>query len=262
MKITEYIESGNLELFVAGKLTDSEMKKVALDILNEPLLMQEVIKIEKTIISLSESFSPELPSSFLTLLLKKIATPLSKPKYIKIKRLYRVAVAAVIVLASLLTWTIRENSRIKTEISETKAKNDSTQSKNNKVLEQLAQKIELLNQLRNPALIIENLGGQGTFNKSYAKVYWNKKDQTIFVDAMGLPEPPTDQEYQVWSLALNPLTPTSIGLLSDFNHNEERIFSLENQNESEAFGISLEPKGGSLSPTMEKLYVLGIITID
>ena len=43
MKITEYIESGNLELFVAGKLTDSEMKKVALDILNEPLLMQEVI---------------------------------------------------------------------------------------------------------------------------------------------------------------------------------------------------------------------------
>ena len=133
---------------------------------------------------------------------------------------------------------------------------------NQKIQAQLADKLELINQLREPNLIIEKLGGQGEFEQTFAKVYWNKNEQKILIDAKGLPEPPEDQEYQVWSLTLNPLTPTSLGLLKEFNTNDEKIFSLENQNESQAFGITLEPKGGSDSPTMEQLYVLGIVTVE
>ena len=55
------------------------------------------------------------------------------------------------------------------------------------------------------------------------------------------------------------LTPTSLGTIEDFNTDENKIFSIANANESEAFGITLEPEGGSTSPTMEQLYTLGVV---
>ncbi|MDX1762076.1 MAG: anti-sigma factor, partial [Christiangramia sp.] len=54
-------------------------------------------------------------------------------------------------------------------------------------------------------------------------------------------------------------TPTSIGLLEKFAADNNKIFALENANESQAFGITLEPEGGSESPTMDQLYVLGTV---
>ena len=77
------------------------------------------------------------------------------------------------------------------------------------------------------------------------------------MDAAGLPEPPEGMVYQVWALKLNPLTPTSIGLLDNFRVNDQKMFAVDNATDAEAFGITLEPKGGSLTPTMEQLYTLG-----
>jgi anti-sigma-K factor RskA len=80
----------------------------------------------------------------------------------------------------------------------------------------------------------------------------------VYVDATGLPEPPQGMVYQVWSLKLKPaLTPTSIGLLDNFTQDNNRIFTVSNTSDAEAFGITLEPTGGSTTPTMEQLYTLG-----
>jgi hypothetical protein len=35
------------------------------------------------------------------------------------------------------------------------------------------------------------------------------------------------------------------------------MFAVNNAEEAEAFGITLEPAGGSITPTMEQLYTLG-----
>jgi hypothetical protein len=67
---------------------------------------------------------------------------------------------------------------------------------------------------------------------------------------------PKGMVYQVWALKLNPLTPTSIGLLDKFDDNNQRIFAVNNTGDAEAFAITLEPAGGSLNPTMEQLYTL------
>ena len=101
------------------------------------------------------------------------------------------------------------------------------------------------------------LGGQAVAPESFAKVYWNQDTKVVYIDAAGLPEPPEGMVYQVWALKLSPLTPTSIGLLEDFDANDQKLFAVNNANEAEAFGITLEPKGGSLTPTMEQLYTLG-----
>ncbi|WP_338038976.1 anti-sigma factor [Maribacter litopenaei] len=51
-----------------------------------------------------------------------------------------------------------------------------------------------------------------------------------------------------------------MGLLEDFAMDENKVFTLNNPNESEAFGITLEPAGGSESPTLEQLYTLGVVS--
>jgi hypothetical protein len=45
-------------------------------------------------------------------------------------------------------------------------------------------------------------------------------------------------------------------LLDKFDDNQ-RIFAVNNTGDAEAFAITLEPAGGSLTPTMEQLYTLG-----
>jgi hypothetical protein len=42
--------------------------------------------------------------------------------------------------------------------------------------------------------------------------------------------------YQVWALKLDPLTPTSIGLLENFDENDQKLFAVNNANEAQAFG--------------------------
>jgi hypothetical protein len=79
------------------------------------------------------------------------------------------------------------------------------------------------------------LGGQAV--PTSAKVYWNKETEVVYIDAAGLPEPPKGMVYQVWALKLNPLTPTSIGLLDNFDKNNSRIFAVSNTGD-EAFGYS------------------------
>ena len=56
---------------------------------------------------------------------------------------------------------------------------------------------------------------------------------------------------------MNPLTPTSIGLLDNFKVNDQKMFAVANAIDAEAFGITLEPKEGSWTLTMEQLYTLG-----
>jgi hypothetical protein len=103
------------------------------------------------------------------------------------------------------------------------------------------------------------LKGQQVAPEAFASVYWNTQENTAYIDAKELPEPPRGKVYQVWSLTMQPLTPTSLGLLANFEADDNKVFSLENPNQSEAFGITLEPEGGSETPTMDQLYVLGTV---
>ncbi len=58
---------------------------------------------------------------------------------------------------------------------------------------------------------------------------------------------------------MQPLTPTSVGLLASTAEANKRIYRFEGFSEPEAFGITLEPDGGSESPSLDQLYTLGTI---
>ncbi|MFP2994474.1 anti-sigma factor [Spongiivirga sp. MCCC 1A20706] len=265
MNVEEYISSGILELYVAGTLSPDEVNQLHEAMEKHPELVQEIERVENGIIALTKYSAPTLPKTVLSKIKAKIqpeqqkAIPLTK----KSKKTNWPAIsgwAASAILAAGLAYTYLEKQQLATEFE---VVNEEKQIQENQLNDRIAE-IEsmqtLLELSRDPAVTQITLAGQTIYSDSYAKAYWKKDELIVYIDAMGLPEPPPGKVYQVWSLKLDPLTPTSIGLLDDFDRNEEQIFELANANNSEAFGITLEPEGGSDSPNLEQLYVLGAVS--
>lgn len=260
MDIKAYIESGILELYVAGQLSDVENEEVFQNIQSYPELLSEVLQIEAAVLKLTKAVSPH--SVDFEVLKNKLN--LQETKVVNLKAntsrwLAYTGWAASIVLAGGLLWTLNTNSSLEQEIETVSMDKQLLELKIEDARKDLVKAENLLDILRDRDIIPVNLGGQGNFEESYAKVYWNKSDNTIYLDAKGLPNAPEGKVWQVWSLTLNPLTPTSLGTIDDFNTDDNKIFEIVNANESQAFGITLEPAGGSDSPTMEQLHTLGVV---
>ncbi|MBF4516007.1 anti-sigma factor [Flavobacterium sp. ANB] len=260
MEAQEYIESGILELYVYGLLTETENLEIAELAKKNPEVDHEIIEIEKAIVALSSSFSPfHSVANFEKI---KARLELKHGKVVDMKPAsnwsqYVGWAASVLLLLGLGYQTL--------ELTKTKEAIATVGTEKNKIQREFAYLDQQNKQTEKNLTIVRDikntgvtLGGQAVSPTSFAKVYWNKETKTTYIDAAGLPKPPKGMVYQVWALKLSPvLTPTSIGLLSDFEGNDQKIFSVEQTDSAEAFGITLEPAGGSLTPTMEQLYTLG-----
>ena len=260
MENKEYIESGILELYVYGLLTESENDGVNAMANKNPEIKAEIISIEKAIINLSSSFSPFISHSQFEKI--KAQLELKHGRIVTMKTgsnwsAYMGWAASIVLLVGIgyqyfklnqvnnqVVNIERENSVLKENGLNLETRNRETQT--------------ALNIIRDETNTVIFLGGQAAAPTAKAKIYWNKQTQVVYVDASGLPEPPEGKEYQIWSLKLVPqLTPTSIGMLTNFKANRSKVFAVEKTGDAEAFGITLEPTGGSASPTMEQLYTLG-----
>ena len=260
MNIEEYIASGILELYVAGSLSEEETQEVYQIIMKHPELQEEVLNIEKAILSLTAAVAP-FESKYLFIYIKE-KIGLNGPKIIPLnqKKLFRyTGWAASILLLGGFTWALIENNDIKNDLKIVEAQKENLELQIENASHNLNEAEQLIAVLRDRNIISIPLDGQAVFPEAYAKVYWDKKQNNIYLDAQGLPDPPKGKVYQVWSLTLNPLTPTSLGTIDNFTSDDNKIFSIENTNQSEAFGITLEPEGGSVSPTLEQLYTLGVL---
>lgn len=260
MEAQEYIESGILELYVYGLLTETENLEIAEMAKRNPEVDQEIISIEKAIVALSSSFSPfHSVANFEKI---KARLELKHGKVVEMKPASKWSqyvgwAAAVLLLLGLGYQTLKltETKNAITTVGNEKTKIEREFAYLDQQHKETEKNLTIVRDIKNTGV---TLGGQAVSPTSFAKVYWNKDTKTTYIDAAGLPKPPKGMVYQVWALKLSPvLTPTSIGLLSDFEGNSNKIFAVDRTNEAEAFGITLEPAGGSLTPTMTQLYTLG-----
>ena len=100
--------------------------------------------------------------------------------------------------------------------------------------------------------------GQAISPKSKMNVYWNKKDKSVLINyvAMDLPKADAEHEYQLWALVNG--KPVSLGVFGKADStSNEALLKMQTIQEAQAFAVTLEPMGGSVNPTMEKLTVMG-----
>jgi anti-sigma-K factor RskA len=258
MNSREYIESGILELFVFGKLTEIENNEVLEMAKNNPEVQEEINAIESAVMNLSQSVAPHLSATNYEKIRIKL---LEKNKVIQLQprknysQYMGWAAAAVFVLGFGLQFNkLNESNQTINKLSTEKS-----------IMQESIVDLEFKKQDAESVLAIVRdnnniqvvLGGQEVAPNAYAKAYYNKETKEVYIDASGLPAPPEGKVYQVWGLKLDPLTPKNIGLLNDFTASNSKVFKVDKAEDAEAFGITLEPAGGSLSPTLEQLYTLG-----
>ncbi|NMH28936.1 anti-sigma factor [Flavobacterium silvaticum] len=259
METNEYIDSGILELYVYGLLNEDENREIDELAKSNAQVEKEIVEIENAVLQLSSSFSPFLsPENFLKIKerigLRHGVIPIQRKSSIS----WLGWAAAVILLLgggySFMEWQSAEDRAVVMESDKNKLQETVVDMEiRNKQTE------TVLGVMRDPANKMVALAGQAASPTSAAKVFYNQKSGAVYVDASGLPEPPKGMVYQVWALKMNPLTPTSIGLMDNFNTDKLRMFAMDAASGAEGFGITLEPAGGSKSPTMEQLYTLGLV---
>lgn len=265
MTSKELIASGELELYVAGLLSEERNAELAKLIQDDEDIRQEVEAIEQIVMRLAAEASVSDTADF-NEVLKKIVRqrvgkvqsdetePSPKKKVITLTPYLGWAAAAIFLMFFVYQYqTTTEVQTILTSNIEQKEKLEEqieSQIQNTILKEELLKTVASINTKK------INLAGQDISPESNVSVFWNTEKDKIIIDASQLPEAPESMVYQVWSLTLSPLTPTSIGLLDNYS-NQNTLFSFDNPNDSEAFGITLEPAGGSATPNLEQLYVLG-----
>ncbi|MEM7187607.1 MAG: anti-sigma factor [Bacteroidota bacterium] len=153
-----------------------------------------------------------------------------------------------------------KNAELSSDLRSVQTKNVILEEQSSQAESELAEANTLLEVMRSKDYLPVALpGNTQVAPDAFATVYFNAETNTGYVDASGLPTPPKGKVYQVWSLIMDPLTPRSIAVLDTFESSTNKFFKMENIPAPEAFGITLEPEGGSESPTLSQLYTIGTI---
>ena len=90
--------------------------------------------------------------------------------------------------------------------------------------------------------------------QAVASVFYNQEAQTAYLEIENLPEPPSNKQYQLWAIVDG--VPQSMDVF-DVVIGYEGLLEVPFYANAQAFAVTLEPKGGKATPTMEEMYVIG-----
>ena len=110
-----------------------------------------------------------------------------------------------------------------------------------------------LNDLQIQLDIIRAQGNQpiimkGNLNEEeiIATVHWNTEEGASYLDLVNWPAPPEGQQYQLWAIIEG--QPTDMDPIA-LDLTEGSFVQVDHLDTAQAFAVSLEPEGGSPSPT-------------
>lgn len=277
-----YIESGVLELYVLGDLSPEEALQVEEMASQNPEVRDEIAAIEEAMEQYAMQNAVEPSADVETRLFEKLGLSeveenvnvQPEPIYTEEPRIIRLdgsdakvrtlryalvaCVALLVVSTAALFITYNKLNDAHDQIA--------SLSLDKQKFAGIVSKLEYENQgLDNIAAMAESkewatirMTGQPFSPASKMKVFWNKKDKSVLINyvAMDLPKADAEHEYQLWALVNG--KPVSLGLFGKTDStNNEALVKMQAIQEAQAFAVTLEPMGGSVNPTMEKLTVMG-----
>jgi len=297
MNVDQYISSGVLELYALHALTPEEMRKVEDMVAQNPRVKDELDAIQQGLIKYAEAYAPDASEGLYDKILSRISElpkaeepaqviapliipmnvekteiravekeekPISyiEPKVRSLNRGYWMAVAATVILllisGSLNYYQYNQYNEVKGQLVAMQKEKDVVASNNNALKARFEETAAELNLYTDPHNKMVMMKGMPISPASEVMVMWNTKNNNVFVDVHRLPAPPDGMQYQLWAIDQFG-KPVDAGLLTPLRDRGKTGMEQMNRKISNAiaFAITLEPKGGSVSPTIDKMYVKG-----
>lgn len=279
MDIKTYISSGKLELFVLGELNETEQQEVMAMAKKYPEVQKELESIEEAMFAFDQISgkkpSPGLKNKIFESLdqeemeadgissktLEKAPEEKSVVKEVKIDlwKQYAVAASLVAVLAvgaaiyfatryydveERFTLALQQNAVLAEEVQSNQVKFDQLDTSMEQLLAGDFQRVPM----RGEGLPMQE--------DALVDVYWDQNSKEVLLSVNQLADLDENNDYQLW--AIGEEGPIGIGLVNPGERLSLQQMALAQG--AQAFAITIEPKGGSESPTLEKLVVLGEVS--
>ena len=276
-EVKAYIESGILELYVLGQLSELERAEVEVMSAKYPEIKAELLDIEVAMetYALQNAVTPPigLESKILFQISGASATedhqspPKIVPLYdtatdVKIKRLrYALIACSVLLVVSLgaLFSAHQDLNLANSQIASLSTDRDKFATTVSKLEFEKAGMENRIAMTETTEWTTVKLAGVKKSPKAVMSVYWNKINKNILINYAAMDLPKTDQshEYQLWALVDG--KPVSLGVFGSTENAKEAVKQMETIEKAQAFAVTIEPMGGSQNPTMEKMVVMGAI---
>uniref|UniRef100_UPI0037513E1D anti-sigma factor n=1 Tax=Flavobacterium sp. TaxID=239 RepID=UPI0037513E1D len=179
MDTKQYIESGILELYVYGLLTEIENVEVSQMAKKNKEIENEIISIEKAIVNLSTSFSPFLSAENFEKIKAKLDLKYSKVIEMKPQNNWNqyIGWAAAVVLLLGIGYQYTQLSETQNQVASIEKEKINLQDTLVDLKGKNKQTLTALTVIRDAKNTVINLGGQAVSPTSSAKIYWNKETE-------------------------------------------------------------------------------------
>lgn len=276
MDINEYIASGILEQYVLGSVSPQEKQEVECMSNIYPELNTHLVSLQNAVEKMADKAAVPAPKHLKALVMQEIAkTPQLEsensestanqsgtPKLAIHKsdngNKFKYLAAACLVGFALVTGLALFQNNIKNDIKNQLVKSENqlleVQSEVSDLEEIAAYNTAQLAFISEKATRKITLAGTKGNKNNEAVVFWNSESQKVILDQGKLASLPEGQQYQLWAIADG--VPVDMGMINQQELNTE-LAEMKSTGNAQAFAITIEPKGGSKTPTLEKMVVLG-----
>lgn len=252
MDIKAYIESGILEQYVLGKVTETERLEVEQYATQYPEIKAEIEAIEIAL----EEFAmaqrvPPMPGG-IDKIMARIEEP-PAPKHFSTSNIG--AIISLLLLAALAIYQFTKLRVLEQENQESKLRIDNLIAERdlcNTSLRQLNIKTNLLRAEGNIPVAVKGLA---EFEEAIVNVHWNRVSKESYLDIVKLPAPARGKQYQLWAIIEG--KPTDMGPLDRELTTDNFITITHFEEAVQAFAISEEPLGGSPDGNPSKVIMVG-----
>ena len=266
MDIKAYIESGAIESFVLGLSTEEEAAETRMLCSQHPEIQQAVndfaAAIEQEACRHSVAPPPEVREKLLSRLAPEFAIespvpviPLQPAQGKSGGKSWKYLAAASIVLflvsAGFNIYFYQNFQNTNNRYQALLSRQTSLQASNDVFRTKLDDFSQSLKLIANPDMHVVPLKDVTGKNNNLATVYWDTQTRDVYLLQNNLPSTPADKQYQLWAIVNG--KPVDAGVISDC----AGLCKLKNIPQAQAFAITLEKAGGSPTPTLTAMYVMG-----
>ncbi len=140
------------------------------------------------------------------------------------------------------------------QLADLQSKNNVLADNNAHLTKEVTNISDDLTAVASPSNVKIELAGLPLSPTSRALIFWDRERKATYINTKDLPPLTMGKQYQLWAIVDG--KPVDLGVLPTDKQQTARI-KVKDVSEPQAFAITIEPKGGSASPTMDQMIVLG-----
>jgi len=274
MNASELIASGLLEAYVLGQVSPDEARVVQASRASDPLVAAELDAVEGSLQEFAVRNAVPPPAASKAAIFDRIeelnskvknstpVIPITKASPMVAARstgsfstwLAAASIAALVVSAAFNMIQYGQLEEARTEVA--RLENDKAvlaedMNVQRASFEQSQNQLAVVMDPQRKAIL---LNGVGNAVGEQARIYWDQKATSVHMDPMTLADLPAGQQYQLWALVDG--QPVDAGMIEkgEAFHGLQRMKDVP---QAQAFAVTIEKEGGSPTPTLEAMVVMG-----